>query len=830
MLALLACDEASTLDDLDGDGFDAPEDCDDHDASVNPDATEVWYDFTDQDCDGNDRDQDGDGYAVQDDCDDAVGTTYPGADDAWYDGVDANCDDADDFDQDADGYDVDVDCDDTDVSRHPDAEDVWYDGEDTNCDGADDFDQDGDGFTVDGDCDDTDAAVNPDAQEVWYDGVDQDCDGADDYDQDADGYELTDDCDDTVATTHPGAGDDWYDGVDANCDGADDYDQDADGYELTDDCDDTVATTHPGAGDDWYDGVDANCDGADDYDQDADGYELTDDCDDIAATTHPGAGDDWYDGVDANCDGADDYDQDADGYELTDDCDDTVSTTHPGAGDEWYDGVDANCDGADDYDQDADGYELTDDCDDADAAVNPSATEICENGIDDDCDGSTNACVAEGMVVVTSDYDVHFAGESRGDYAGLDVLLHDMNGDGLADALIDAYKDDDGANDAGAIAILLAPSAAEVNLADADAKLTGTEEDDWLPGAYAAGDVDGDGEQDLVVTGGSHPAFLTSYVYVIAGPHSGVAGTDSAALQLAGESYSDGFADGVFATDWDMDGVTDILVGVSGYDSPASGSGALFGYQWLPARSFAYADADYAVTGSATGHSVGWDFASCDLDGDGIQDFITSSYSDDTTATDAGAVYALAGPPSGVVDVSTADLALLGEESSDFFGGVLACADFDADGLADIAAGGPVVGRGVYETGAVYMTLSPRSGTVNVSTADWVVRGDDWADEAGRDVAAGDFDGDGAADLAVTAWYADLNGTNSGGAFLFRGPWSGEVTTADADLALVGEAGELVGTSVAAGDADGDSLDDLLVGVGLYSNTGDAFLRYSPGW
>ena len=46
------------------------DDCNDADASVNPDATEVWYDDVDQDCDKNDKDQDGDGKNLDKDCDD----------------------------------------------------------------------------------------------------------------------------------------------------------------------------------------------------------------------------------------------------------------------------------------------------------------------------------------------------------------------------------------------------------------------------------------------------------------------------------------------------------------------------------------------------------------------------------------------------------------------------------------------------------------------------------------------------------------------------------------------------------------------------------------
>ncbi|MFT5685762.1 MAG: hypothetical protein ACI8RZ_006716, partial [Myxococcota bacterium] len=375
--------------DYDGDGYDASEDCDDTDGTINPGEVEV--------CDGTDNNCDGE-------VDEGLTETYYG--DADGDGFGDNAD-TEDLCEPLAGY---VpgggDCDDEDAQYYPGATELCSDRNDYNCDGAVEFiDDDSDGWAECEDCDDQDDAVNPGEDEVC-DGADNNCDG------------VADEGFDAIQT--------WYADSDGDAYGHTSSSQDAceqpSGYVADNtDCLDTDANTHPGA-DETCDDLDNDCDGTIDEDPidlstwyadaDADTYgdssattlacdapagfvsDATD-CDDGESAVNPAATEVCND-IDDDCDG--DVDSDAIDRSTwyadadTDTYGDAASTTL-------------------DCDQPAGFVADDDDCDDLDAAVNPAATEVC-NEIDDNCDGSIDEDTASDAATWYADDDADGYGDA----------------------------------------------------------------------------------------------------------------------------------------------------------------------------------------------------------------------------------------------------------------------------------------------------------------------------------------------------------------------------------------------------------------------------------
>jgi hypothetical protein len=195
-------------------------------------------------------------------------------------------------------------------------------------------------------------------------------------------------------------------------------------------------------------------------------------------------------------------------------------------------------------------------------------------------------------------------------------------------------------------------------------------------------------------------------------------------------------------------------------------------------------------------------------------------------SADDGALLVYHGSAQGLVPVNAIyfDQTDFGLDSGldDRFASVLTSGDFDGDSYDDLAIGVPGEDDVAVQDGNVIVQYG---GPLGLGTADWErlrqshggMIGED-SDRFGDALAAGDFNGDGRDDLAVGLPDEDDAAADDGNVLVFLGSSNGllPATTerlSQPDAGRPSEPGDRFGASLAAGDFNGDGLDDLGVGV-----------------
>ena len=462
------------------------------------------------------------------------------------------------------------------------------------------------------------------------------------------------------------------------------------------------------------------------------------------------------------------------------------------------------------------------DCDDTEATVHPTHAEVCNDGLDNDCDGLATPCVFAGDYVAT-DRDAVVEAEGSGDSLGESLATGlDMDGDGVQDLLVGAESaDPGGVSQAGAAYVVFGPTSGSIAAIDGH-RLDGATAGDLAGGAVAgAGDLDGDGYDDLVVSAEWADVAGTDAgaVYLVRGPLTAGATTAlSTADRWDGVSSADYTGDALAGRiDFDDDGTPDVLIGAySGGSGPTYG-GAVYLLLGPATTGGSLSSADATWEGLDSLSHFGTSLAvTGDLDGDGVDDFATGASRDDTAASAAGAVYVLRGPVA--TTPTTASAAVWTGVAADDAAGhdVAGPGDVDGDGTPDLLVGAYGLDDGGSAAGGAYLLLGPATAGGSLAAADAKLVGEDAGDLAGLSVgAAGDVDGDGLQDVLVGAYGRDEAGANAGMAYVVFGPISGTVDLSDADVRIGGaSSSDQAGWSVAGGtDLDDDGFVDVVVGA-----------------
>ena len=250
-----------------------------------------------------------------------------------------------------------------------------------------------------------------------------------------------------------------------------------------------------------------------------------------------------------------------------------------------------------------------------------------------------------------------------------------------------------------------------------------------------------------------------------------------------------------------------------GYDDLIIGAPETFTVDIDPGRAYVFSgktgDTLYAFTGEASGDRFGYNVASAgDVNNDGFDDFIIGAIDNNS---DRGRAYVFSGKTGDTLYVFS------GEADFDGFGSPSGSAgDVNNDGYSDIIIGAPGNDSGGINAGRVYVFSGKTGDTLYVFTGE---AQDDrfglWASTAG------DVNNDGFDDIIVGAFNNDAAGMDAGRAYVFSGQ------TGDTLYIFDGEAaGDQFGLLAnAAGDVNGDSFDDLIIGAYLNDAAGSDFWK-----
>lgn len=425
-----------------------------------------------------------------------------------------------------------------------------------------------------------------------------------------------------------------------------------------------------------------------------------------------------------------------------------------------------------------------------------------------------------------------FSANEEGSLAGNSISSGDLNGDGFDDLIVGARGAPVNGSDAGQVFVIFGNSSSEYSLNLGPSFLDGTtgyiingiNSSDQTGRAVAAGDINNDGKDDLII---------------------GASGADVGGIIAAGKVYII-FGGQLASLDAD-DGNTDGSINLANLDALTEG---------------------FMLNGYGTSDQVGYSIATGDLNNNDHHDLIIGAFAANERGDTAnGATYVIYGNQlssaddnaDGIIDLSTLDgtdgYILSGIRDFDESGYSVASADVNGDSFSDIIVGAHRASTNGTNAGETYIvfgnslsTLDAADGSVDGNTdffyldgtTGYKIFGEDNSGRSGYTVSAGDVDGDGRNDVLIGAFAATVNGnTFTGKSYLLFGNRLSEADAndgnSDGGIQLAGLNGtngftipgingnDQSGNAVSSGNFNGDGFQDILIGAQNASPNGRTY-------
>jgi len=403
-----------------------------------------------------------------------------------------------------------------------------------------------------------------------------------------------------------------------------------------------------------------------------------------------------------------------------------------------------------------------------------------------------SADVAGTVDIAEDQHDLTVIGTKAGDNLGFVVASGDVNGDGIDDILVGArfagtYEGglESGLINAGETYVIFGSpnlsGTVDTAQGEQDFTVLGAKGGDYLGYALAAGDVNGDGVDDIIVTApgadgpdNQRPDGGEAYVVLGSPELTGTidVGQGQQDFTILAAKADDFLANFAASGDVNGDGIDDILLGTHMADGPDGeradgGVGyVIFGSPELKGTlDLASGEGFLTIWGADASDWLGFVLTAADVDGDGVDDLLVSARNadgPDNSRNNCGEVYVIFGSeelPS-TIDIAEGkqDVTIIGSDPNDLFGHSLASGDVNGDGLADVLVGAPVA-NGREKAGEVLVFLGSAQLPATVDAAlgqhELTILGAEPEDELGFSVTSGDVNGDGRDDIIGGALLAD---------------------------------------------------------------------------